>query len=79
MTIFCASYREVSKARWQRERERTVFTLTRSEHREDGRLTKQFFRLWTRDTSAGVAWLLRLLESGAMVRVWQERMRKDRQ
>jgi hypothetical protein len=53
-----------------------VFTLTSSKQREDGRLTKQFLRLWTRDISAGVAWLLRLLESGAMVEEWVSEERK---
>lgn len=50
-----------------------MFTLTSSEQREDGRLTKQFLRLCTIDISAGVAWLLRLLESGAMVEGWQDK------
>jgi hypothetical protein len=56
---------------------RTVFTLTSSEQREDGRLTKQFLRLWTRDISAGVAWLLRLLESGAIVRNKAEKEERE--
>jgi hypothetical protein len=43
-----------------------VFTLTSSEQRDEGRLTKQFLRLWTTAISADVAWLLRLLDSGAM-------------
>ena len=46
----------------------TVFRLTSSEYRDDGRLTRQFFR-WMRDISAEVAWLLRLFEfeSGTII------------
>ena len=44
----------------------TVLLLTNNEDRDDGILTKQFFKC-TRDISAEVAWLLRLFESGAMI------------
>jgi hypothetical protein len=44
----------------------TVFTLTRSDTKDDGRLTKQFFK-WTKDSLAGVVWPLLLLEVGATI------------
>ena len=51
---------------------------TSNEDRDDGRLTKQFFRC-TRDISADVAWLLRLLESGAMMKIHEnEGMRREK-
>ena len=50
----------------------TVFTLTSNEERDDGRLTKQFLRCIS-DISAVVAWLPRLLVSGAISRLLQLR------
>lgn len=49
-----------------------MLRLTSREAREDGRFTKQFLR-WTRDISADVAWLLRFLASGAMLKCKDER------
>jgi hypothetical protein len=43
-----------------------VFILANNEDKEDGRLAKQFFRC-TIEISADIAWLLRLLGSGAMI------------